>query len=236
VNPDVLADLEEQRSFLRRSLDDIERELGAGDIDALDAGTLRTDYAQRLAEVERSIETGHTELTRSAPPRRRGRTVAAVVVVAALAIGAGVTVANMAGSRKPGQTATGTIRQNTNNKLSQAAQLASSGKFAEALAIYDGVVAKDPGNIEALSERGLLLVTLANATAKPELGTRGRTSIEAALKLEPHNARALFYLGLAKRLAGDDAGAKQAFDDALATNPPAALKTQIEQFRASIGG
>ncbi|MCU1377510.1 MAG: hypothetical protein JWN29_493, partial [Acidimicrobiales bacterium] len=235
VNPDVLADLEEQRSFLRRSLDDIERELGAGDIDALDAATLRADYAQRLADVERSIQTGHTELTGSASPRRPGRTLAAVLVVAALALGAGVAVANTAGSRKPGQTATGNIRESTNTKLSQAASLASSGKYVDALAIYDEVAAKDPGNVEALSERGLLLVTLANASSKPELGTRGRTSIEAALKLDPNNPRVIFYLGLAKQLAGDDAGAKQAFEDALAANPPADLKTQIENFRASIG-
>ena len=31
VNPDDLADLEEQRSFLKRSLDDLERELAAGE-------------------------------------------------------------------------------------------------------------------------------------------------------------------------------------------------------------
>jgi tetratricopeptide (TPR) repeat protein len=158
-----------------------------------------------------------------------------VVLVAVFAVGAGVAVASTAGSRKPGETASGSIRQSNASKLSQAAQLANDGKFVEALALYDAVVAKDPGNVEALSERGLLLVSLASASSKPELATRGRTSIEAALKLEPRNPRTLFYLGLAKRLQGDDAGARQAFDDALAANPPATLKTQIEQFRASIG-
>jgi tetratricopeptide (TPR) repeat protein len=234
MNPDVLADLEEQRSFLRRSLDDIERELGAGDIDALDAATLRADYAQRLADVERSIQTGHTQLARPGA-RRPWRTVTSVVVVAALALGAGVAVANMAGSRKPGETASGTIRQSNSNKLAQAAQLASAGKYVEALSLYDGVIEQDPANVEALAERGLLLVSLANASSKPELAARGRTSIESALKIEPKNPRALFYLGLSKRLLGDDAGARQAFDDALAAGPPADLKSQIEQFRASIG-
>jgi tetratricopeptide (TPR) repeat protein len=235
VNPDELAELEEQRSFLLRSLDDLDRELAAGDIDELDAATLRDDYSHRLAEVQRAIETGHAELVHRAAPRRRGRVVASVVIVAALAIGAGVAVANAAGSRKPGQSATGTIRENANNKLSRAAQLATKGDFVEALKLYDQVLADDAGNVEALSERGLLLVSLANASQKPELAQRGQASIKAALDLDPTNPRALFYLGLARRLAGDDAGARQAFDSALANNPPAALKKQIEQFRASIG-
>jgi tetratricopeptide (TPR) repeat protein len=235
VNPDELAELEEQRSFLIRSLDDLDRELAAGDVDALDAETLRDDYTHRLAEVQRAIETGHAELVRRAPARRPGRVVAAVVIVAGLAVGAGFAVANAAGSRKPGESATGTIRESNSSKLSQAAQLATKGDFVEALKLYDEVAKADPGNVEALSERGLLLVSLASASSKPELAARGRESIESALDLDPKNPRALFYLGLAKKLAGDDKGAKEAFDAALANDPPKALKTQIEQFRASIG-
>jgi hypothetical protein len=98
VNPDELAELEEQRSFLVRSLDDLDRELAAGDVDALDAGTLRDDYTHRLAEVQRAIETGHASLPPQLP-RRPGRVVAAVVVVVGLAVGAGFAVANAAGSR-----------------------------------------------------------------------------------------------------------------------------------------
>ena len=40
--------------------------------------------------------------------------------------------------------------------------------------------------------------------------------------------------GLAKQLAGDVKGANEAWDAALANDPPAALKKQIEQFRSSI--
>ena len=234
MNPDELAELEEQRSFLVRSLDDLDRELAAGDVDALDAATLRDDYTHRLAEVQRAIETGHAALPPRAP-RRPGRVIAAVVVVAGLAVGAGFAVANAAGSRKPGESATGTIRESNSSKLSQAAQLATKGDFVEALKLYDEVAKDDPGNVEALSERGLLLVSLASAGSKPELATRGEESIKAALNLDPKNPRALFYLGLAKKLAGDDAGAKAAFDAALANDPPTALKKQIQQFRASIG-
>ncbi|MCU1483362.1 MAG: hypothetical protein JWN67_108 [Actinomycetia bacterium] len=234
MNPDELAELEEQRSFLIRSLDDLDRELAAGDVDAVDAETLRDDYTHRLAEVQRAIETGHAELVRRVPARRPGRVVAAVVVVAGLAVGAGFAVANAAGSRKPGESATGTIRESNSSKLSQAVQLAQSGKYVEALKLYDEVIKQDPENLEALSDRGLLLIQVAYGSDNAPLAARGRESINSALAIDPKNPRALFYLGLSKQLAGDVKGANEAWDAALANDPPTALKQQIEQFRASI--
>ena len=97
MNPDDLAELEEQRSFLERSLDDLERELAAGDIDAGDAGTLRHDYTERLATVEAAIESGHVEIVRNAPPSRPGRVVAVVAIVALLAVGLGFGAAHFLG-------------------------------------------------------------------------------------------------------------------------------------------
>jgi len=235
VNPDELAELEEQRGFLVRSLDDLERELGAGDIDALDATTLRDDYTHRLGDVQRAIESGHVAIAEQSSPRRPGRTIAAVVIVAALAVGAGVAVAHTAGSRKPGESATGNIRDNTNNQLSEAAGLAQQGKFAEALKDYDAVLATDPRNVEALSEKGLLLASLAGPAESEQFLSDGETSVRKALAVEPTNARALFYLGLILRLEGDTKGAVQAFDAALANHPTDALRAQIEQFRTSTG-
>lgn len=234
MNPDELAELEEQRSFLVRSLDDLDRELAAGDVDALDAETLRDDYTHRLAEVQRAIETGHAEIVHRAPARRPGRVAATVVIVAALAVGAGFAVANAAGTRKPGESATGTIRETNSSKLSQAVQLAQGGKYVQALKLYDEVIKQDPENLEALSDRGLLLVQLALGSDNAALAARGRESINAALAIDPKNPRALFYLGLAKQLDGDTKGANEAWDAALANDPPAALRQQIEQFRASI--
>jgi tetratricopeptide (TPR) repeat protein len=236
VNPDELAELEEQRAFLLRSLEDLERELAAGDVDELDAATLRDDYTHRLAEVQRSIEGGEASFARPAGPRRWGRTVVAVVVVGGMAVGAGFAVAGASGSRKPGESATGTIRETNSGRLSQAAQLASQGNFVEALKLYDQVIEADAENVEALSEKGLLLVSLANASQNAELAARGREAINAALSIDPKDPRALFYLGLAKKLTGDDKGADEAFDQALAADPPAALKKQIQDFRTSTGG
>lgn len=236
MNPDELAELEEQRTFLVRSLDDLDRELAAGDIDALDATTLRADYTHRLAEVQRAIETGHAELVHRAPPRRPGRVVASVALVAALGIGAGVAVASAAGSRKPGQSVTGTIREKSTDLLNRAAALQDENKFLDAIKVYDEVIASDPENGEALAERGFLLLRLTMGRDEPKLVHDGQRYIERALAIEPQNPRWLFYRAVGLRLAGDDAAASKAFDDALAADPPAELKQFIEQFRASIGG
>ncbi|MBW3661307.1 MAG: methyltransferase domain-containing protein, partial [Gemmatimonadetes bacterium] len=68
---------------------------------------------------------------------------------------------------------------------------------------YDEVLADDPDNVEALSERGLLLVSVGSATVRPALAADGRASVERALALRPGSARVLFYRGLALRLEGD---------------------------------
>jgi tetratricopeptide (TPR) repeat protein len=237
LDPDALAELEEQRDFLLRSLDDLERERAAGDLDDLDYQTLRDDYTRRAAEVLRALDEGRAAF--AAAPRRRGgrlRTAVVAAVVAVAAVGAGLAVAASSGTRLPGETFTGEIRPTNAQRLQRAALLAQQGEVREALDTYDEVLADDPENLEALAERGLLLVSLGGATDSPALAAAGRGSVERALAVEPEDARALFYLGLALRLEGDAAGAADAFDRALAADPPAALRSSIESFLASTGG
>ena len=233
LGPDALAELEEERDFLLRSLDDLERERAAGDLNDADYSTLKDGYTARAAETLRALERG-----RPPPPGPArgswGRKVLTIAVVAAVAVSAGLAVAAASGTRLPGDTITGDIRQTTPALLQQAATLAQEGDFTEALQIYDEVLADDPANVEALSERGLLLVSLAEATERPGLAEQGRASIDKALAVDPGEARALFYLGLALRLQGDDEAAANAFSNALAADPPPALRQAIESFLASI--
>ncbi len=233
-DPDALADLEEQRGFLLRSLQDLDEERAAGDLTDADYQALHDDYTARAAEVLRSIDEGRASVTGSQPPPRRGRRLIAVVVVAAVAGSAGLAVAAASGTRLPGDNITGDIRETPSGQLAQAAALAQQGEVAEALRLYDEVLAGDPTNVEALSERGLLLVSLASATGRPTLADQGRASIEQALAVDADNARALFYLGLALRLEGDDTRAADAFTAALAADPPPALRQAMEDFLASI--
>jgi tetratricopeptide (TPR) repeat protein len=236
VNPDDLAELEEQRSFLRRSLDDLERELAAGDIGADDAETLRHDYAHRLATVDAAIESGHVELVRNAPPRRTRTVLAVAAVVTVLAVGLGFGAAHFLGSRSAGESATGNIRESTADRLARAEELSSDGKILDALKLYDRILDGDPQNVDALVGRGLTLVRATMGTGRPDFAADGQVFIERALRLQPDDPVILFYLALSFRLQDKPDEARAAIDRALAANPPAGLRTQIEQFRDSIDG
>src|SRR5262245_50649919 len=87
MNPDQLAELEEERKFLLRSLVDLEREHAVGDVDDVDYRELREGYTVRAAATLRAIDDGKSTLPRKQPPnwRRRGL-IAGGMVVAVLAI------------------------------------------------------------------------------------------------------------------------------------------------------
>ena len=233
MNPDELAALEEEQRFLRRSLDDLDREHAAGELADDDHATLRADYEARLATVTASIEAGELP---AAPPRRAGRTLAAVALVAVVAVGAGLVVARNAGERAPGETITGKVPVSSGQLLAQASRLAQQGDYVEALQTYDRVLDSNPDDIEALTEKGLLLTTLAQAADRPSLREAARASLDHALAVDPDNPRALFYLGLWHDLGGDDEAAEAAFQQALANDPAPELRQAIEQFRASTEG
>ena len=92
IDPDRLATLEEERSFLLRSLRDLDAEHAAGDVDEHDYVTLRDGYTKRAADVMREIDDGRARL----PPRRRAswsRRLGVGAAVVAVAAGAGWLVA-----------------------------------------------------------------------------------------------------------------------------------------------
>ena len=72
--------------FLLRSLEDLEREFAAGDMDEADYRTLRDDYTVRASEVLRAIDEQRRLVERQRPARSPWRTVASVVAVLALAV------------------------------------------------------------------------------------------------------------------------------------------------------
>ena len=154
LDPDALAALEEERAFLLRSLDDLEREHEAGDVDDTDYETLKDDYTARAARTIRSIEAHHARATAARAPRSWRRLVVVVAAVVAFAVVSGVLVAQAAGRREAGETATGDIRETTRSKLDAALLRASEGDAGGAIALYDEVLADQPTNIEAMTYKG----------------------------------------------------------------------------------
>ncbi len=229
LDPDALADLEEQRDVLLRSLDDLEREHAAGDLGDADYEALRDETTRRAAELVRAVETGRVEIAERPGPKR-GRVLVGGLAVVIVAVAAGLAVASASGTREAGETGSGEIRQLLDERLTEATALARAGDVQGALALYDGVLEDDPDNVEALSERGLLLASLSDAADLPDLLPTGRASVERALEVDPGNPRSLFYLGLIQRLEGDGEAAIATLEEALAADPPPDLRRNIEAF------
>ena len=230
-DPDARAELEEERDFLLRSLDDLEAERAAGELDEDDYRNLKDGYTARAAEVLRALDEDRAVRERTAvaaPPRPGWRRPVGLLVVVALAVGAGLAVAAAAGSRGPGETATGGNGQTAaTSRLAEAASIARDDPRG-ALELYDSVIEDDPRNVEAWAERGLLLASLSVGIDRPGLLDEARRSVDRALELEPGSARSRFYLGLIELFSGDRPAAEAAFEQALAEDPPPPLRRAIE--------
>jgi tetratricopeptide (TPR) repeat protein len=154
LDPDALAVLEEERAFLLRSLDDLEREHEAGDVDDADYETLKDDYTARAARTIRSIESHHARLAAARPARRWRRVAVVAAAVVAFAVVAGVLVAQTAGRRGAGDTITGDTRETTRARLDDALLLAQGGDYEAAVAAYDEILSDQPANVEAMTYKG----------------------------------------------------------------------------------
>ncbi|MFZ4517794.1 MAG: tetratricopeptide repeat protein [Microthrixaceae bacterium] len=213
LDPDRLAALEEERDHLLASLEDLEREYAAGDLDDADYDTLKDDYTARAAEVLRAIGEQRDLAERARPPRRRGRTMAITAVVLLLAVGAGVLVARSAGQRGGG-TLTGnggTLREELANCQPLAFQEPAKGA-----ACYQKILDRSPDNVEALTYQGWAWIR-AGEVAK------GGRNLERVVQLQPDYPDArVFRAVVAERAAeaaaarGDAAGARAAFEEAAA--------------------
>ena len=207
-------DLTDQRDFLLRSLEDLERERAAGDVDEHDYATLKDDYTARAAAVLRAMESGGASEPAPAAssdgrPRRRRLAVGAGVVV--FAVLAGVLVAQSAGRRDAGQSVTGDVRQSVTQRLNAAGQRGSQGDYAGALAIYRGWMLVRAGK----AADGLTQL-LSAATAHPDY-----PDVHAFLAI------VFFQSGLVKE-AGDELDRLDALD------PPAFVRGLVSSLRAQI--
>jgi hypothetical protein len=237
VNPDRLAELEEERAFLLRSLTDLEREHAAGDVDDDDYHALRDGYTVRAAAVMRAIDEGRAALP-PRPPRNWWRLAASMAVVAAVAVGGGLFVARSSGQRLPGQEITGGIPGgDVAAKLSRARTLLGVDPLG-AQQLYGEVLAERPNHPEALAYSGWLLAlnsvgasddvrVLALDTAKSSL----RRSIESDDRYaDPH----CFLAIIAANFEDDVDTALVEFDACLAKDPPAEMRGLVDELVADL--
>jgi len=232
VDLDGLAELEEERRFLLRSIADLEREHAAGDLEDEDYLTLKDGYTARAAAVLRAIEEGRSRLpARPAPsPGRRRRTVLVALATVVLAVVAGWLVARTSDTRLDGESATGSVAGGVNQLLSEA-RLALGRDPVRAIQAYDEVLKSDPDNVEALTYRGWVMVITGDATLVAE----GEEYLDRAIAADPDYPDARVFKGIVLRnVHGDADGAIRELERALAADPPADMRALIEGELATL--
>jgi tetratricopeptide (TPR) repeat protein len=222
---DALAALEEERDFLLRSLDDLERELAAGDVDEHDYRALKDDYTARAARTIRAIES-HRARVRAA--RTRGtrswrRLVGTVAAVAAFAVLAGVLVAQASGRREADDPLTGEIRQTTRAQLAEALGLAGEGRYDEAIAVYDDLLDEQPDNVEALTYRGWAQFLSGDSA--------GIESLIAATEADPEYPDTHAFLAIILERAGRTEAALAELERLDALDPPPMVLQMVAPLR-----
>jgi tetratricopeptide (TPR) repeat protein len=124
--------LEQERDFLIKSLDDLELEKESGGIDDESYDALHDDYTARLAATLRSLRDDVDVAPKEKPASRSGKRKRVTLIAAVLvfALVAGLMLAYAVGARLPGQTSTGNSASSATASTSAAdkATLAKLGR------------------------------------------------------------------------------------------------------------
>lgn len=240
-------ELTEERDFLLKSLDDLEAEHEAGDVDDHDYTVLKDSYTARAAAVLRALDqlvVGPPRPPSVAPVARRAATRGTVAILAAVVIFAGVAgtlVMRTAGQRLPGDNVSGSTPTSPVAKLlAQAQSQFQNQQLLDAVKTYDQVIALDPRNPEALAYKGWLLRLAGHQGQDQTLVDRGLQSIRAAEAANPSYPDAHFFAGeTLLKDKNDAAGAISEFEQFLADNPPPdyapVVQGELAAARAQLG-
>ncbi len=250
MNVDIGTDeLEAQREFLLRSLDDLEAERDAGNIDDETYERLHSDYTARAAATLRALEAasrlGATSDAPVAAATSRTRRLLTGAGIALFGVVAASALASALGGRLPGATSSGNTvavsqadRQRTleraavrnpsdvQSHLALARFLMAREKYSEAFREFTTVTRLDPTGTEAQAYSGWLLFLAGRVDdALPR--------IDAAIAADETYPDAHFFKGLVLlRGKQDAAGAVPQFQRYLTIVPEGPLSGQVRRLLA----
>ncbi len=224
----------DELDHLLRSLDDLDDEFAAGDLDRSDYDTLRNDYTVRIADEMRRVKGEQISAATDDVGRTR-RWLLVTAVVGLFAVGAGVLVAYTAGERGVNDGLTGTIDENPRQKTLRCQQLGTTGQMLESLECFDEVLLEDPQNVEAMTYRGwyLMLTTSSaeqagNTEEAIELMASAISYLDRAVALDPGYADARAFRSVVYDRLGQSEAACDEIEDLLALDPPDFFVQQTE--------
>lgn len=243
MDPDRLAQLEQERRFLLGSLNDLDEEHRVGDIDDHDHSVLGDGYTARAAAVLRELADG----TAALGPRRRTKPavlVAWVLGVVAVAVLSGWLVARSSGQRLAGQTMTGgQAIDDVAANLAEARSLMGTGEYATALERFRTVTDLEPDNAEARTYTSWLLVitsrSIEESALRAEVLTAAMAGFERVIGDDPAYADpyCLSAVAAARFLEVPDPDlAKSRARQCLDNNPPSDMRALIAQFLDGTAG
>jgi cytochrome c-type biogenesis protein CcmH/NrfG len=215
--------LERERDFLLRSLDDLERERDKGTIDDESYERLHADYTARAAAVIRALRDG-VDSRPVAPPISNRRRLLTIGVIVGFAVIAAVVLAAALGARHAGETSSGNtnpekpsatismagridrlqraVAANPDDQASRlllARFLEADGDYHGALKQYDEVLQRNPSNAEAEAQAGRILYLTAEKAVKDapdqveSLVQQSRARLDHSVSLDPEYADARFF-------------------------------------------
>ena len=222
-DPDALAALEDELQVQLRSLDDLEAEYAAGDMDEADYLSLKDDYTVRVADTMRRLGR-QTDLV-DRPQRRRLNPLVLVALVL-FAAGAGWLLARSTGERGVNDILTGEIAS-TRQRVFGCQERAAEGEIVEALRCLDEALLEDPDNPEALTYRGWYVILTTSsveaagqqAEAEALLET-GLTYLDRAVEVDPSFPDARAFRAVVYDRTGDGEAACAEVAALLALDPP----------------
>ena len=240
MNPDQLAELEEERRFLLRSLVDLDREHAVGDVDDIDYRELRDGYTVRAAATMRAIDEGRNSLPAKPSTNWLKRLLAIVGVLVSIGLVWWALVASSA-ERTAGQQLSGLDPRDERQVLMAQARQVQFQSPAAASALYAQVLETDPDDVEALTYLGWTLALdvqqggaddTAGDGANDQVVAQLREAVDSlvtATEIDPTYPDPKCFLGIVNfRFLGQAEAAAPWIEGCLAADPPADVRELVQ--------
>jgi tetratricopeptide (TPR) repeat protein len=240
-------ELLDEAEYVQRSIEDLDRERAAGELDGTDYEALHARYAERARELGDALDQLSDSASapgseapvaaRAARPGRARRLVtprsrlvlgwSALVSFALAALLVGLSLGGVAPFSSAPPT-TLSVATQIRIELAEAGVLASNRELVQAIAVYDRVLEIDPQQPEALADGGWLTRLAGLSSKNARVISGGDQEIAAAVRAAPSYALARAYDGVA--LYEDDhksGAAVEQFRQMLADHPSTTLLNSI---------